>query len=640
MQFKHPEILYALFLLLIPIIVHLFQLRRFQKQEFTNVAFLKEVVLQTRKSSQLKKWLILLTRMLLLACVILAFAQPFTSNNQTFNSEPETVIYLDNSFSMQAKGEQGELLKRAVQDLIDEVNPDEKISIVTNDAVFKNTTIKAIQNDLLQLEYSANQLPYDAALLKSNKLFTNTKNNTKNLIFISDFQQKKDAFTPIKDSIITLNLVNLTSVNKANIAIDSIYLVKTAVNTATLKVQLKNTGNPIDNVPVSLFDGDKLLAKTSVALDQTATAEFTLTEQYLPEGKIIIDDTSLQFDNDFYFNIDKASKINVLAINEVDDSFLQRLYGSDEFIYASTRLDQLNYSNIEKQNVIILNELQTIPNSLSNTLKTFTANGGYVVVIPSKEASIQTYNSFLLEYGMSLLNLNTTEKHVTNINYSHPVYANVFDKQVSNFQYPKVAGYFPLAAKISSAPLKFEDGKGFLYENKQLFLFTAPLNKDNSNFINSPLIVPTFYNMARQSLKTPDLYYTIGRDNTFDVTATMKQDAILSLKNEAFSMIPQQQYFNNKVTITTNETPDMAGVYSVINDQKSLKNVSYNFDRDESLMTYQDIASINGATVSSSVADILKILKSNSKVNELWKWFIIFALAFLIIEMLILKYFK
>jgi len=74
MQFKHPELLYALFLLIIPIIVHLFQLRKFEKVSFTNVAFLKEAKLQARKSSQIKKWLILCTRLLLLACIVLAFA--------------------------------------------------------------------------------------------------------------------------------------------------------------------------------------------------------------------------------------------------------------------------------------------------------------------------------------------------------------------------------------------------------------------------------------------------------------------------------------------------------------------------------------------------------------------------------------
>lgn len=48
MQFKHPELLYALFALLIPILIHLFQLRKFKKQAFTNVAFLKKVTSQPK----------------------------------------------------------------------------------------------------------------------------------------------------------------------------------------------------------------------------------------------------------------------------------------------------------------------------------------------------------------------------------------------------------------------------------------------------------------------------------------------------------------------------------------------------------------------------------------------------------------
>ena len=137
MQFKHPELLYALFLLLIPIIVHLFQLRRFQKVAFTNVQFLKQVTLQTRKSSQLKKWLTLLTRLLLLAAIIFAFAQPFTSKFQNLKTNKETVVYLDNSFSMQAKGDKGELLKRAVQDIINAMNDTDELTVFTNNVLLR-----------------------------------------------------------------------------------------------------------------------------------------------------------------------------------------------------------------------------------------------------------------------------------------------------------------------------------------------------------------------------------------------------------------------------------------------------------------------------------------------------------------------
>ena len=88
MQLKHPEILWGLFLLVIPIIVHLFQLRRFKKTPFTNVAMLQKIMIDSQRANQLKKWLLLFTRLLLLASLIIAFAQPFTAKNQSFYVRP------------------------------------------------------------------------------------------------------------------------------------------------------------------------------------------------------------------------------------------------------------------------------------------------------------------------------------------------------------------------------------------------------------------------------------------------------------------------------------------------------------------------------------------------------------------------
>jgi len=64
----------------------------------------------------------------------------------------------------------------------------------------------------------------------------------------------------------------------------------------------------------------------------------------------------------------------------------------------------------------------------------------------------------------------------------------------------------------------------------------------------------------------------------------------------------------------------------VQNKTEIIENVSYNYSRDESNLTYQQFSN--------------DTIKSDNKVNALWKWFVIFALILLIIEMLILKYFK
>ena len=151
MQFKHPELLWALLLLLIPIIIHLFQLRRFKKTPFTNVKFLKKVVSESRRSSILKKWLLLCTRILLLAALIIAFTQPFLAGKSALK-EKETVIYLDDSFSMQAKAEGGTLLENAIQSLVKSLPETKKFSLFTNKEDFKNVTLAEVQNDLLALK--------------------------------------------------------------------------------------------------------------------------------------------------------------------------------------------------------------------------------------------------------------------------------------------------------------------------------------------------------------------------------------------------------------------------------------------------------------------------------------------------------
>jgi hypothetical protein len=157
MQFKYPEILWALLLFLIPIFIHLFQLRRYKKTPFTNVKFLKKVVSESRRSNTLKKWLLLGTRLLLIAATVLAFAQPFFAKKSA-TSKKETVIYLDDSFSMQAKTEKGTLLSDAVQDLIEAIPNENTFSLFTNNTLFKNVNLKDIQNDLLRLEHSSKQL--------------------------------------------------------------------------------------------------------------------------------------------------------------------------------------------------------------------------------------------------------------------------------------------------------------------------------------------------------------------------------------------------------------------------------------------------------------------------------------------------
>ncbi|UOB17360.1 vWA domain-containing protein [Abyssalbus ytuae] len=642
MQFKHPEILWALFLLLIPIIIHLFQLRKFEKTPFTNVKFLKEVVIQSRKSSQLKKWLIFFVRFIAFTLIILAFAQPYSANRNITTTHKETVIYLDNSFSMQAKGDKGELLKRAVNELIKEIPEKETFSLFTNDKTYRNTNIKTIRNELLQLDYSNNQLHIEDVILKGKNNFSKSQNSIKNLVLISDFQTNLQETFTASDSTFHTDLVQLTPSATNNIYIDSVYIENQNPETLQLAVNIKYSGEKISDFPVSLYDKEDLIAKTSVSFKENnlTKAYFTLPSNKIIEGKVKIDDNGLQYDNTLFFSINRPEKINVLSINENDFNYLKKIYTGNEFNFISVSLNNLNYNIIPEQNLIVLNEVKTVPNSITNSLKSFLDAGGSLLIIPAVESNLTSYNSLLKNISsLEIVKKVDAGKNITSINFSHPLFRDVFDNKVSNFQYPKVNSYYQL--KSFSNILGFDDGSPFLINNKNIFIFASALNSENSNFINSPLIVPTLYIIAKNSLQLPSPYYNVGRDNSFDINVTLASDEILVLTKNENEFIPQQQSYSHIVKVMINKNAMQAGVYNIKTADTTLQKVSFNYDRSESKLQYLNFSNIsNKESVSSSVSDLFDKIKSENNVNELWKWFVIFAMIFLITEMLILKFLK
>ena len=641
MQSLHPEFFYALPALLIPIFIHLFQLRRFKVQAFTNVALLQKIRFQTRKSSQLKKWLILLIRLLVIACIIIAFSQPYLSNQTAEKNSSETVVYLDNSFSMQAIGPKGSLLNRAVQDVMTGFGETEKIGVFTNNQSYRSTSIKDLKTYLLSLEYSQNQLDLNTLILKGTSLFSNSKTSSKTLVLVSDFQQQEYKIPSVIDTTIRIVLVPLKPINTVNSYIESVSLEPSLYANYTLNVSGKSSSDMNASIPVTLYQDQNVVGKSILEKSKNYKTTFVLPNTIEFNGKLSIEDAQMPYDDTFYFNIPKAEKIAVLSIHENSNStFLKKLYADDEFIFQSQNYKNLDYSQIKTQNLIVLNGLSQISIALQNSLEAFMNTGGVVVMIPSKNGNLQSYNQLLATQTKHKLKpLTTQEKRITKIAFKHPILKDVFEEQVTNFQYPAVQYYYPLTTKANSV-LSFEDQQAFLVQFKKLFVFTAPVETEASNFVNSPLIVPTLYNIGRSSLKTPPLYYWIGAENNFDLKVNLQKDRILKLGHKGTQFIPLQTNFNTKVSITTKDDPREPGHYSILKDTDTLTHVSYNYTRTESQLRYSDLTKIQGVSIESSLDATLKNIKIEANVTWLWKWFVIFALILLAFEMLILKYFK
>lgn len=642
MQFKHPELLYFLFLLVIPILVHLFQLRKFKTEYFTNVKFLKELSVQTRKSSKIKKYLLLATRLLLLAFLIFAFAQPFFKGKDSKNATNELYIVLDNSFSMQAKGKKGELLKRAVQELLEHTPENANFSLITCSDNYWNTDIKSIQKELQNLKYSASPFQLDNLLakIKAHKSAFN-----KDIVVITDAVGLQP--NQVKNSKDDENLYFILpeAENNDNIAIDSVYINQTLDNFYEIGVKLDAYGEDFKDIPIALYNKNKLIAKTLVNFEsKNKTINFTIPKEDF-HGYVSIVDNGLEYDNNYYFSISKPEKSNVISIGDSEkSSFLSRIYTSDEFAYSNYSLQSLDYNLLDKQDAIVLNELEDIPVALQTTLKSFVEKGGNVILIPNEKSSVSNLNTFLSNFGgIQFKSLENSEKIVTKINYNHPLFGNVFEKKVDNFQYPTTKTSFEIS---NSAPmvLGYSDQTSFLsgIQNgvSSVYVFAAPINKLNSNFQNSPIIVPTFYNMGQNAQKAGINALIIGEAKPFIVETLLGKDEIVNVKDEKESFIPVQQILNNKVKLTFNDNPKEAGNFKVYSNNQSIENISFNYNRTESNLENANPDAVSDFKEIANVDSIFDTLQANRTDNQIWKWFVILALLFLALEVLIQKYVK
>ncbi len=439
MHFQHPELLYALFLLTIPVIIHLFRLRKFQKEDFTNVKFLKKVIQETRKSSRLKKFLVLFTRLLLFTCLILAFAQPYIPATQEAMQDKRTLIYFDNSFSMEASSSQGSLFASELTQLLENINTEESYALLTNNEEISEFSGNELKNELQNITLTSTPADFRNIQLKAKSYFQDFPGAAHKFLMISDFQRSMGIPREVMDEDIAYSLVQLKPSALKNRSIDTAYITDLNPENFKLNINLSAAVTGEDLLAVSVFDDEKLLGRNTVNFSgsKSLSLVFTLQNNEIAKGRIKINDPELQYDNQLFFNILENPAIKVVIISEADNSFLQKIFSEPEFeslVFAPTQTD---FNSLSSANLVILNEVQNFSASLLNNLKTIEQNGASIIIIPSSQA--ENNNQLLNRLGFGPLSEEINqERLITSIEFDHPLLNGVFEDQTQNFDYPKV----------------------------------------------------------------------------------------------------------------------------------------------------------------------------------------------------------
>ena len=268
------------------------------------------------------------------------------------------------------------------------------------------------------------------------------------------------------------------------------------------------------------------------------------------------------------------------------------------------------------------------------------------MIIPDKNIKISSYNSFLKTFNKGFIRKNNSDTlKITDINFEHPIFNNVFSKKVTNFQYPYVSQFYD---HNFSGPtiLSFQNKSSFLKEINnsfsKIYFFSSSLDKKSTNFFNSPLIVPILFNIAKQSLEIDKPYYILQEENIIEINKKINKNQLIKISNSKNSFIPQQKTSSNKISLFTNREPIEKGFYTISLEKDTLKTIAFNISPKESLLSFQNLNNIQNKNILAynSIKELFTEINEKNKVQWLWRLFLAIAIVSLLLEILILKFFK
>ena len=638
MQFLNPLFLFGLLAISIPIIIHLFNFRRYKKLEFSSIKYLKQVLLETKKQKKVRNLLLLLSRILSILFLVLLFSYPYIQkqdSNLLSKAKNSVVVFIDNSFSMQNNSSQGSALDQAKQrakEIIDAYGNEDSFMLLTTELLGKHQSFvdkKRFVELVNEVEISSVSSLNSSSLQKAFSLL-NTKQTNRLLYFISDFQSPGfDVENFPMDTTVLTNFVPIEVNNLDNLYIDSISFASpifSLSNNVTINIKVKNSSeNDAEKVGLKLYLNDKQISIASVDIpsNQSEVIEmsFPLESRGIIHGRISILDNPISFDDDFFFTIHTKESINILSINsQSPNPFIQKLFSNTpELNLVNINDKSIDFSEFNKYSLIILNSLRTLPSGLVSELKNFRQNNGDMIIIPDNQLDLNSFSNAMREMSLPYYSkLNERENRVMIIDDNNSLFKDVFTSKEKDMEKPISKRYFSLsqAKTLSNQVLfEFENKESFLSlsqdKDSKVYIFTSNLSSDNTNFVSQALFVPTLWNMALFSQKIPQTFYFLSGDNNIDITSSVNSTNlevlhIKSLDNKV-SIIPQITKANNRIMINSINTPLKSGNYNIYNKEELITGVSFNYDRRESEMRFLS---------NTQLKNKIKPMKTNFKVLD------------------------
>ena len=547
MTFINPAILWGLAAISIPIIIHIFNLKKTKKIEFSTLMFLKEIQQSKYKKIKLKQLLILLCRIAFVILIVLMFARPFDSGYLGSGGEKaksSVLIILDDSFSMQTRSANGNNLdnaKQKISEMLGVLHENDEIFFTTvskinrleRNVLYKNTN--QLRDSLISIKPSDVTKNLNEVLFFAQEILKSASHTNKEIYIFTDGQKSfiensNIAVNEIKPGEQTkINFVLIGSRVPNNISLDTINLV-TRIFEKNKSVRLKITINNHNNFNVS----NKSLAlnfgkfKDEKVIDIPANSSVDIEFNFSPKtygfagGSIElsqneISDDEISSDNKQFFAFYVPEKISLLIVSnsntELDyinlalassEEMMKDSLGNKPGYFEITQSNDIKTKDLSNFNAVVMVNKAQFSNIESSKIKEYIENGGGVIIYPGSLSSIENYNNTLLKeldlpFINSSFNNDNTPSKFDKIDFEHPVFEGIFklgsnEKKV-NTESPDIKqGWNLSTGQNSIALITLNNEKNFLVEYSKgkgkLLIFAVSPDMNNSDYPAKNLFSP------------------------------------------------------------------------------------------------------------------------------------------------------
>ena len=188
-------------------------------------------------------------------------------------------------------------------------------------------------------------------------------------------------------------------------------------------------------------------------------------------------------------------------------------------------------------------------------------------------------------------------------------------------------------------------------------MMASPLATAYGNLAEHALFVPVMYKMAAASVRAQQTAYSFD-DNLITIPVSNPSErSVYKLKRDKLEIIPVQRVVGNQLLLEMPKSNELAvgqeieaGYYALQNSAgKTEQLLAFNHGNQESAMAYYSadelrriFANQPGVEVFDSIqdGDFVQVLEEQNLGKSLWTYFLLAALAFLLLEVGLVRFMK